>query len=95
MKDLLKRARSGKVVVVDARPASEFAAGHIAGAISVPVDEAQAAARELPGARSTSPTAGDRIASTPIGLVELLRASGRRARRLWDGFPEWKAARLR
>src|SRR5216684_6223664 len=48
MKELLDRARSGKVVVIDTRPANEYAAGHIAGAISVPVDDLQRRLRKLP-----------------------------------------------
>src|SRR5687767_1628046 len=48
MKDLLKRARSREVVILDTRPTREYLAGHIAGAISVPIDELQRRLRELP-----------------------------------------------
>src|SRR5216110_2223698 len=48
MNELLKRARSKRVVVLDTRPPSEYAAGHIAGAISVPVDHLQQRLRQLP-----------------------------------------------
>src|SRR5438093_3248459 len=48
MAELLKRARSKQVVILDTRPASEYVAGHISGAISVPVDELQRRLRELP-----------------------------------------------
>src|SRR6266496_2440068 len=47
MKELLARARSGKVVILDTRPAGEFAAGHIAGALSVPVDDLKRKLAEL------------------------------------------------
>jgi rhodanese-related sulfurtransferase/DNA-binding transcriptional ArsR family regulator len=94
MKDLLDRARSGKVVVVDARPASEFAAGHIAGAISVPVDELKRRLGQLPRSKEYVAYCRGPYCVYADRAVELLRASGRRARRLKDGFPEWKAAGL-
>src|SRR5258707_3937829 len=61
MDDLLARARSGKVVILDTRPATEYAAGHIAGALSVPVDELQKRLRQFPdgqadGAYSPGPS---------------------------------------
>ena len=94
MAELLKRARSKHVVVLDTRPASEYIAGHIAGAISVPVDDLQRRLQQL--------TKGNEYVAYCRGpycvyadrAVELLRAHGRRARRLIDGFPEWKAAGL-
>jgi rhodanese-related sulfurtransferase len=48
MRDLLQRVRSNEVIVLDARPVSEYEAGHIDGAISVPVDELQSRLRTLP-----------------------------------------------
>src|SRR5262245_41407217 len=48
MGDLLERARSGQVIILDTRPANEYAAGHIAGALSVPVDELNARLARLP-----------------------------------------------
>jgi DNA-binding transcriptional ArsR family regulator len=48
MRDLLERARSSDVIILDARPANEYQAGHIAGAISVPIDELQNRLRSLP-----------------------------------------------
>lgn len=72
MKDLLARVRSTDVIVLDARPASEYEAGHIAGAISVPIDELQGMA----GGRASSRTGargalshapGRRPPTPPIG----------------------------
>src|SRR6187399_279096 len=48
MNELLKRARSKRVVVLDTRPPNEYAAGHIAGAISIPIDDLQRRLRQLP-----------------------------------------------
>jgi rhodanese-related sulfurtransferase len=80
------------VVVLDTRPASEYVAGHIAGAISVPVDDLQRRLKEL--------TKGNEYVAYCRGpycvyadrAVEILRRHGRRARRLVEGFPEWRSA---
>jgi len=94
MEELLSRARSGDVVIVDARPAHEFMAGHIAGAISIPVDELQTKLRKLPRRKEYVAYCRGPYCVYADRAVELLRASGRRARRLSEGFPEWKAAGL-
>jgi len=94
MKDLLARARSGKVVIIDTRPANEYAAGHIAGAISVPVDDLQRRLRKLPKTKEYVAYCRGPYCVYADRAVEALRASGRRARRLVDGFPEWRAAGL-
>jgi DNA-binding transcriptional ArsR family regulator/rhodanese-related sulfurtransferase len=94
MEDLLARARSGKVVIVDTRPANEYAAGHIAGAISVPVDDLQRRLRKLPKSKEYVAYCRGPYCVYADRAVEGLRASGRRARRLVVGFPEWKAAGL-
>jgi rhodanese-related sulfurtransferase/DNA-binding transcriptional ArsR family regulator len=92
MADLLARARSGKVVIVDTRPASEFAAGHIAGALSVPVDELKRRLGRLPKSKEYVAYCRGPYCVYADRAVELLRAGGRRAQRLVEGFPEWKAA---
>jgi rhodanese-related sulfurtransferase/DNA-binding transcriptional ArsR family regulator len=92
MADLLARARSGRVVIVDTRPASEFAAGHIAGALSVPVDELKRRLGRLPKGKEYVAYCRGPYCVYADRAVELLRASGRRAQRLVEGFPEWKAA---
>jgi rhodanese-related sulfurtransferase len=92
--ELLERVRSGDAVVVDLRPAEEFEAGHIAGAISIPLAELEAHLAELPaGVEIVAYCRGPYCALAPQG-VALLRRSGRRARRLEDGFPEWRLAGL-
>jgi rhodanese-related sulfurtransferase/DNA-binding transcriptional ArsR family regulator len=94
MKDLLARARSGKVVILDTRPASEFAAGHIAGALSVPVDELKRKLADLPKTKEFVAYCRGPYCVYADRAVELLKQSGRRARRLDGGFPEWKLAGL-
>ena len=92
--ELLKRARSKQVVILDTRPASEFLAGHIAGAISVPVDELQRRLKELGKGKEYVAYCRGRYCVYADRAVEILRANGRRARRLADGFPEWQSAGL-
>lgn len=92
MEDLLDRARSTDVVILDTRPANEYAAGHIAGAVSMPVDGLQKRLRQLPKGKEYVAYCRGPYCVYADRAVEVLRASGRRARRLVDGFPEWKAA---
>ena len=92
MADLLKRARSTDVVILDTRPANEYAAGHIAGAISVPVDELQRKLKALPKQKNYVAYCRGPYCVYADRAVELLRASGRRAHRLLEGFPEWRMA---
>jgi rhodanese-related sulfurtransferase/DNA-binding transcriptional ArsR family regulator len=94
MDQLLERARSGNVVIIDTRPASEYAAGHIAGAISVPIDDLQERLKQLPKSKEYVAYCRGPYCAYADRAVELLRANGRRARRLDQGFPEWKAAGL-
>ena len=92
MRDLLARVRSGDVIVLDARPASEYEAGHIAGAISVPEEELQRRLRHLPRDKEYVAYCRGPYCVYADRAVDLLRASRRRARRMLDGFPEWQAA---
>jgi rhodanese-related sulfurtransferase/biotin operon repressor len=92
MTELLRRSRSGRVVVLDTRPAREYAAGHIAGATSLPVEELKRRLGELPRSKEYVAYCRGPYCVYADRAVELLRASGRRARRLEGGFPEWRAA---
>jgi rhodanese-related sulfurtransferase/DNA-binding transcriptional ArsR family regulator len=94
MQELLERARAGRVVVLDTRPAHEYAAGHIAGAISIPFDEVEARLRELPKSHVYVAYCRGPYCVYADRAIELLRARGRKARRLAAGFPEWKLAGL-
>jgi len=90
--DLMARLRRGDIVVLDTRPANEYAAGHIAGAISVPVAELKRRLRGLPRHKEYVAYCRGPYCVYADRAVELLRKSGRRARRLNGGLPEWRAA---
>jgi DNA-binding transcriptional ArsR family regulator/rhodanese-related sulfurtransferase len=94
MDELIDRARSGRVVILDTRPAGEYAAGHIAGAISVPVDEMQVRLAKLPKGKEYVAYCRGPYCIYADRAVEMLKKSGRKARRLLDGYPEWKTAGL-
>ena len=87
MTELLKRARSKKVVILDTRPASEYIAGHIPGAISVPVDDLQRRLQELTERKAYVAYCRGPYCVYADRAVEILRANGRRAQRLLEGFP--------
>jgi rhodanese-related sulfurtransferase/DNA-binding transcriptional ArsR family regulator len=92
--ELVSRVRAGEAVVVDLRPADEFAAGHIAGALSIPLPELEARLAELPDdVEIVAYCRGPYCAMSPQA-VALLKHAGRRARRLEDGYPEWRLAGL-
>lgn len=92
MAELLKRARSKQVVILDTRPASEYIAGHIPGALSIPVEDLQRRLKELTKGKEYVAYCRGPYCIYADRAIELLRASGRRARRLADGFPEWRSA---
>jgi rhodanese-related sulfurtransferase len=82
------------VVILDTRPASEYAAGHIAGAISVPIADLRRRLKELPADKEYVAYCRGPYCVYADEAVTLLQAKGRRARRLLEGFPEWRAAGL-
>ena len=94
MEELLTLARSKRVVVVDTRPAREYAAGHIAGAISLPVADLLERLKDLPKGKEYVAYCRGPYCVYAARAVEILRANGRRARRLVEGFPEWRSAGL-
>jgi rhodanese-related sulfurtransferase len=94
MDELLGRLRDRNIVVLDTRPAAEFAAGHISGALSVPLEELQQRLRKLPKNKEYVAYCRGPYCVYADRAVEILRAHGRRARRMLEGFPEWKAAGL-
>jgi len=94
MEELLRRSRAHDIVILDARPAHEYAAGHIAGAVSVPIDDLQKKLRQLPKSKLYVAYCRGPYCVYADKAVALLRAGGRRARRLAGGFPEWRSAGL-
>jgi rhodanese-related sulfurtransferase len=92
--ELAARLRRGDLIVLDVRPAAEYRAGHIAGARSVPVAELRRHLRALPkDAEVVAYCRGPYCAYADDAVRELNRR-GFRARRLIDGFPEWRRAGL-
>jgi len=92
--ELLTRADGGGVVVLDVRPREEYEAGHIPGAVSIPLAELEARLATLPpGAEVVAYCRGPYCVLAPQALT-LLRQHGYRARRLRDGLPEWRRAGL-
>ena len=92
--DLVRRARDGDVVILDVRPGIEYDAGHIPGAVSIPLDQLALRIAELPvDAEIVAYCRGPFCVMAPEA-VSVLRRAGRRARRLADGLPEWRQAGL-
>jgi rhodanese-related sulfurtransferase/DNA-binding HxlR family transcriptional regulator len=92
--ELIERLGRGDVVVVDVRPAEEFAAGHIEGARSIPIAELRERLAELPVDRELVAYCRGPFCAYAHEAVRALRSSGRRARRLQDGWPEWRLAEI-
>jgi rhodanese-related sulfurtransferase/predicted transcriptional regulator len=92
--ELLKRLRRRDVVLVDVRPSDEFEAGHIEGARSIPLAELEQHLDELPGDREVIAYCRGPFCVMAHEAVHRLRAAGRPARRLDEGWPEWRLAEL-
>ena len=92
--DLIQRLRDGLAIVIDVRPEDEFALGHLPGALSVPLAALVRRLAELPKDREIVAYCRGPYCVFSTEAVSTLRARGYRARRLEDGFPEWKAAGL-
>lgn len=93
-RELADRLDAGDVVVLDVRPGPEFRAGHVPGARSVPVGELRQHLRTLRKDADVVAYCRGRYCAYADDAVRLLRRRGYRARRLEDGFPEWKRAGL-
>jgi rhodanese-related sulfurtransferase len=89
---LIARLRKGDVVLVDVRPREEFDAGHIEGARSIPLEELEDRLAELPGDREIVAYCRGPFCAYAYDAVRRLQAAGRPARRLEEGWPEWRLA---
>jgi rhodanese-related sulfurtransferase len=89
---LLARLRRGDVVLVDVRPEQEYAAGHIEGARSIPIDELERRLAELPPDAEIVAYCRGPFCAFAHEAVRQLRADGRNAKRLTEGWPEWRLA---
>ena len=92
--ELRKLVRDGNVTVIDVRPADEYEAGHIPGAVSIPVSELKRRLRELPKRREIIAYCRGPYCVFSLEAVTLLRQHGFRARRTDDGLPAWRDAGL-
>jgi rhodanese-related sulfurtransferase len=90
--ELDERLEQGKVVLLDVRPDAEYRAGHIAGALSAPLERLESIAPTLPRRREVVAYCRGPYCVYADEAVRLLRARGLRARRLDVGFPEWRRA---
>jgi rhodanese-related sulfurtransferase/predicted transcriptional regulator len=88
--ELVARMARGDVVLVDVRPEEEYAAGHIDGARSIPIDELERRLSELPRGREVVAYCRGPFCAYAHEAVRQLRAAGRKSRRLDDGWPEWR-----
>jgi rhodanese-related sulfurtransferase len=90
--ELAARLRKGDLVLVDVRPQEEFEAGHIDGAVSIPIDELADRLAELPDDAEVIAYCRGPLCAYAHEAVRELRGAGRSARRLEGGWPEWKLA---
>jgi rhodanese-related sulfurtransferase/DNA-binding transcriptional ArsR family regulator len=90
--ELLRRAQAGEAIVLDVRPAPEFAAGHIPGAVSIPLDELPDRLAELPADVEIVAYCRGTYCVLAHDAVRQLNARGRRAVRLAEGMLEWRLA---
>src|ERR671935_558513 len=88
--ELLERLASGDVVLIDVRPGEEFAARHIEGARSVPIDELERRLAQLPADREVVAYCRGPFCAYAHEAVRTLHAAGHEARRLEEGWPEWR-----
>jgi rhodanese-related sulfurtransferase len=89
--ELLRRAKKGEVTVLDVRPAEEYRAGHLPGALSIPVTELEARLGELPRGREVVAYCRGPYCVMAIEAVDLLREEGFTAHRLEEGVADWRA----
>ena len=92
--ELRRRLRDGAVLVLDVRPATEYVAGHVAGARSVPIGELERELKRLPRDVDVVAYCRGPYCVYADDAVRALRAAGISAQRLEDGFPEWRRAGL-
>ena len=93
-KELLARMKEGLVTVLDVRPPEEYEAGHIPGAINLPLGSLKKRLRDLPKGRAIIAYCRGPYCVLAFEAVATLRKKGFNARRLEEGYPEWKASGL-
>lgn len=92
--ELVRLLKQGEAIVIDVRPASEFRAGHIAGAVNIPIESLPQSLKTLPKDQEIIAYCRGPYCLFSVDAIQQLRRKGFRARRLEEGFPEWKAEQL-
>lgn len=90
--ELRRRLKVGDVTVIDVRPPLEYEAGHIEGALSVPIESLESRLVDLPTDRTVVAYCRGPYCVFAVEAVERLRMRGYDARRLADGLPDWRVA---
>ena len=92
--ELLERSQAGLVTILDVRPTDEFAQGHVPHALNIPLNDLNARLAELDPKQEIVAYCRSTYCVLSFEAVAALRKRGFKARRLEEGFPEWKAAGL-
>ncbi|MBC8209458.1 MAG: metalloregulator ArsR/SmtB family transcription factor [Gammaproteobacteria bacterium] len=92
--ELLERARDGLITVLDVRPAEEYASGHVSGAVNVPLKDLEKWIKKLDKNQEIVAYCRGPHCVLAFDAVARLREKGIKARRMEDGYPEWKTAGL-
>jgi rhodanese-related sulfurtransferase/DNA-binding transcriptional ArsR family regulator len=93
-REVLNRLKKGLVTLLDVRPTEEYAAGHLPGAINVPIEKLESYLSKLPRRKEVVAYCRGPYCLMSFEAVEKLRKRGFKAKRLQDGYPEWRAAGL-
>jgi rhodanese-related sulfurtransferase len=94
LKELRRRVRDGDTTLIDVRPAEEYRAGHIPGALSIPVNQLKRRLPEIPKGREVVAYCRGPYCMYSVEAVEILRKKGYKARRADEGLPDWRASGL-
>lgn len=92
--ELAARIATGLVTVIDVRPEAEYAAGHLPGALNIPVEDLEDRLAEIPAGHEVIAYCRGPYCAFAHDAVRLLQRHGHRASRLTDGLTEWKLADL-
>jgi ArsR family transcriptional regulator len=93
-KELMQRSKDGLVTILDVRPGEEYEIGHIPGALNIPLNEIEQHLSTLPKEQEVIAYCRGEYCVLAFEAVAALRKKGFSARRLEEGYPEWKAAGL-
>jgi rhodanese-related sulfurtransferase/DNA-binding transcriptional ArsR family regulator len=92
--ELIEKIDSGKITVLDVRPELEYRQGHIASAVSIPIEELSKRLKELPKRTEIVAYCRGPFCVYADEAVAMLTQAGYKAKRLTEGFPDWKLKKL-